>query len=121
VHSYGRHVVIASQTGDATAAEYNLAGYFLINDGRDYVGSYIGTMPSNWWKGYATDLGDAKGGRYQWNGVWRRDFTRGFVLLNEPGASTKTLSLGGSYKNTAGNTVTSVTLGATRGAVLTIP
>jgi hypothetical protein len=121
VHSYGRHVVIASQTGDATAAEYNLAGYFLINDGRDYVGSYIGTMPSNWWKGYDTDLGDAKGGRYQWNGVWRRDFTRGFVLLNEPGASTKTLSLGGSYKNTAGNTVTSVTLGGTRGAVLTAP
>jgi Hypothetical glycosyl hydrolase family 15/Bacterial Ig domain len=121
VHSYGRHVVIASQTGDATAAEYNLAGYFLINDGRDYVGSYIGAMPSNWWRGYATDLGDAKGGRYQWNGVWRRDFTRGFVLLNEPGASTKTLSLGGSYKNTAGNTVTSVTLGAARGAVLTIP
>jgi hypothetical protein len=121
VHSYGRHVVIHGSAGDATSAEYNLAGYFLINDGRDYVSTPFSTLPSNWWRGYDTDLGDAKGGRYQWNGVWRRDFTRGFVLLNEPGASTKTLSLGGSYKNTAGNTVTSVSLGGSRGAVLTAP
>jgi hypothetical protein len=54
-----------------------------------------------------------------WNGVWRRDFTRGFVLLNEPGATTKTLGLGGSYRNTAGTVVSGVTLGASRGAVLT--
>jgi hypothetical protein len=120
VHSAGRHVVLQSYANDTTSAEYNLAGYFLINDGRDYLSSTLGSLQSNWWSGYETDLGDAKGGRYMWNGVWRRDFTRGFVLLNEPGASTKTLSLGGSYKNRAGNTVTSVTLGAARGAVLTL-
>ena len=118
VHSYGRHVVIDSSTGDATAAEYNLAGYFLINDGHDYVSSSIGSLPTNEWSGYSKDLGDATSGRYQWNGVWRRDFTRGFVLLNEPGASTKTLSLGGTYKNISGQAVSSVTLGAARGAVL---
>jgi hypothetical protein len=119
VHSYGRHVVIQSYANDVTSAEYNLAGYFLINDGRDYVSTTIGAMPSNWWSGYTTDLGDATSGRYQWNGVWRRNFTRGFVLLNEPGATTKTLALGGSYKTTAGKVVSSVTLGAARGAVLT--
>ena len=120
VHSYGRHVVIDSSTGDATAAEYNLAGYFLINDGHDYVSSSIGSLPSpTAWVGYDTNLGDATSGRYQWNGVWRRDFTRGFVLLNEPGATTKTLSLGGTYKKISGQAVTSVTLGASRGAVLT--
>ena len=121
VHSAGRHVVLQSYASDTTSAEYNLAGYFLINDGKDYVSSTLGSLQSNWWRGYDTDLGDAKGGRYMWNGVWRRDFTRGFVLLNEPGSSTKSLSLGGSYKNTAGNTVTSVSLGSSRGAVLTAP
>jgi hypothetical protein len=120
VHSAGRHVVLQSYANDTTSAEYNLAGYFLINDGRDYLSSTLGSLQSNWWSGYETDLGDAKGGRYMWNGVWRRDFTRGFVLLNEPGAASKTLALGGSYKNTAGKTVTSVTLGAARGAVLTL-
>jgi hypothetical protein len=118
VHAYGRHVVVQSYANDTTSAEYNLAGYFLINDGRDYVSSTLGALPSNWWNGYDTDLGDATSGRYLWNGVWRRDFTKGFVLLNEPGASTKTLSLGGSYKNRAGTFVSSVTLGASRGAVL---
>ncbi len=121
VHAYGRHVVLLSSANDTANAEYNLAGYFLISDGRDYVSSNLGKLPTNAWSGYSVDLGDAKGARYQWNGVWRRDFTRGFVLLNEPGASTKTLSLGGSYKNTAGQTVTSVTLGAARGAVLSTP
>src|SRR5206468_9622775 len=120
VHSYGRHVVIQSYASDVGSAEYNLAGYFLISDGRDYVSSTVGTLPSRSWAGYATNLGDATSGRYLWNGVWRRDFTRGFVLMNEPGAATKTLALGGSYKNTSGNAVSSVTLGAARGAVLTL-
>jgi hypothetical protein len=118
VHSYGRHVVVHGSASDTVSAEYNLAGYFLINDGRDYVSSNIGTLPSNAWSGYSMNLGDAKGGRYQWNGVWRRDFTNGVVLLNEPGATTKTLSLGATYKTPSGNLVSSVTLGAGRGAVL---
>jgi hypothetical protein len=120
VHAYGRHVIMQSHTGDLGAAEYNLAGYFLINDGHDYLSSQVGKLPSSWWSAYDLDLGDAKGGRYLWNGVWRRDFTRGFVLVNEPGASTKTLSLGGTFKNTAGKSVTSVSLGAARGAVLSL-
>ncbi len=118
VHAYGRHVILQSYANDQALAEYNLAGYFLISDGRDYVSTIIGSLPSNWWSGYGTDLGDATSGRYLWNGVWRRDFTRGFVLLNEPGASTKTLALGGTFKNRAGTFVSSVTLGAARGAVL---
>src|SRR5262249_10913940 len=61
---------------------------------------------------------DANGARYQWNGVLRRDFTNGIVLLNEPGASTKTLSLGGSFRNSSGAIVSSVTLGPGAGAVL---
>jgi hypothetical protein len=119
VHSYGAHVIIQSYANDLVAAEYNLAGYFLITDGQDYISTPVGSTPDNWWSGYDTNLGDGKGGgRYLWNGVWRRDFTNGFVLLNEPGASTKTLDLGGTFTTTSGQLVSSVTLGAARGAVL---
>jgi Hypothetical glycosyl hydrolase family 15 len=118
VHSYGAHVVLQSGTGDLTAAEYNLAGYFLVNDGSDLVSTAVGSLPGQWWSGYDTDLGDATSGRYLWNGVWRRDFTGGFVLLNEPGASTKTLNLGGTFTTTSGQQVSSVTLGAAKGALL---
>ena len=119
VHSYGAHVVIQSYATDTTSAEYNLAGYFLINDGNDYVSTTAPTLPGQWWTGYDTYLGDATSGRYLWNGVWRRDFTGGVVLLNEPGATAKTLTLGGTFKTAAGQTVSTVTLGASRGAVLT--
>ncbi len=118
VHAYGAHVILQSYAGDKTAAEYNLAGYFLVSDGEDLVSTSVGSLPDQWWSGYDTNLGDAKGARYSWNGVWRRDFTGGFVLLNEPGAPTKTLSLGTAAKTTSGATVTSVTLGPGQGAVL---
>ena len=118
VHSYGSHVVIQSYTSDTAAAEYNLAGYFLINDGNDYVSTEGLGLPGQWWSAYDSDLGDATSGRYLWNGVWRRDFTHGIVLLNEPGGTTKTLSLGGTFTTTSGQPVSSVTLGASRGAVL---
>ena len=118
VHSYGAHVVLQSGAQDLTAAEYNLAGYFLVNDGSDLVSTAVGGLPGQWWSGYDTDLGDATSGRYLWNGVWRRDFTGGFVLLNEPGASTKTLNLGGTFTTTSGQQVSSVTLGAAKGALL---
>jgi hypothetical protein len=98
--------------------EYNLAGYLLINTGKDYVNTTGGNNPTTWWTAYDIELGNATGARYQWNGVWRRDFDNGFVLLNEPGATAKTLNLGGSFKNTSGATVSSVTLSATQGAVL---
>ena len=117
-HAKGTHVVLQSYANDATGAEYNLAGYFLVNDGGDYVSSSYGSLPGSWWSGFDTNLGDAKGARYLWNGVWRRDFTNGIVLMNEPGASTKTLSLGGTYTTVSGSQVSSVTLGAARGAVL---
>jgi hypothetical protein len=117
-HARGTHVILQSYAGDAAGAEYNLAGYFLVNDGGDLVSSSYGSLPDQWWSGFDTNLGDAKGPRYQWNGVWRRDFTNGVVLLNEPGAATKTLSLGGTYTTIAGSQVSSVSLAAGHGAVL---
>jgi putative glycosyl hydrolase-like family 15 (GHL15) protein len=118
VHSDGARVALQSYANNVTAAEYNLAGYFLVNSGHDYVSTSVGTLQGQWWSGYDTNLGEANGPRYLWNGVWRRDFSGGFVLLNEPGATTKTLNLGTSPTTTSGTSVSSVTLGPAQGAVL---
>jgi hypothetical protein len=117
VHSYGANVIYQSYAIDLPAMEYNLAGYLLTNSGKDYVTTQGSEAPNNWWPAYDLDLGNAAGNRYIWNGVWRRDFDNGFVLLNEPGSTTKTLSLGSSFINTSGQSVSSITLGATQGAV----
>lgn len=39
---------------------------------------------------------------YLWNGVYRRDFQNGFVLVN-PGSTTRTLDLGGIYQQVQGH------------------
>ncbi len=98
---------------------YGLAGYFLISDGRDALGNYQAGTPEDWWAGYDTDLGDALGARYDLaNGVIRRDFTRGTVLMNVPDTSTQTVSLGAGYRDLDGVERSSVTLGPGTGAVL---
>jgi Hypothetical glycosyl hydrolase family 15/Bacterial Ig-like domain (group 2) len=51
---------------------------------------------------------------YLWNGVYRRDFQNGFVLVN-PGSTTYTLNLGGNYRlvqGTGGGTMTDADLDA---------
>ncbi len=63
--------------------EYSLANYLLISTGRDGVGEQDMT-PDNWWKGWDTDLGTALGERYEWQGLIRRDFKGGMVLVGEP-------------------------------------
>jgi hypothetical protein len=118
VHSYGANVIIQSYANTLPDMEYNLAAYFLITNGNDFVYTDGGSTPDNWWSAYDTKLGSARSARYTWNGLLRRDFDNGFVLLNEPGATTKNVGLGGTYKNTAGASVSSVSLSASRGAVL---
>ena len=116
VHSYGSHVVVRatpptrpppSTTWPATSSSTTATTTSAPRLG--LPGS--GGRPT-------TPTSATRRRRYLWNGVWRRDFTDGIVLLNEPGASTKTLTLGGTYTTTSGQSVSSVTLGASRGAVL---
>ncbi len=115
-HSRGKGVVWDAQS--TWGREYQVATYFLVSNGNDGMNHPDGNRPDNWWSGYDTDLGLPLGQRYSWNGVLRRDFERGIVLVNQPGLTTKTLSLGGDFKNLAGSTVNSVTLPAREGAVL---
>lgn len=103
-------------------AEYQLAMYLLLNGGKDYVG-VVTYDPAAYPAMYDFDLGGATSARYQWtvNGVplWRRDFASGMVLVNGPGMATVTGgALGGTWRNSAGTSITTITLAASQGAVL---
>jgi hypothetical protein len=82
VHSLGKHVIFDEY---AFNGEYNVAGYFLINDGNDL---FANQQVHPWYTAgiYSVQLGNAKGGRYEWNGMIRRDFDKGIVLLNPAGS-----------------------------------
>jgi hypothetical protein len=71
------------------------------------------------WSGWRVNLGDAEGPRSRTpGGLFERKFTHGPVYLNEPGASTKTITLPGPMKSITGKPVTSVALYAASAAVL---
>ncbi len=124
-----RGVVLDVQS-NVMGKEYNLASYYLISNGRDSLGMTTTGYPDTWsnthttdkwWNGYDTDLGDPLAKWYKWTpsdssaSVLRRDFQKGFVLLNPPDSSTKTINLGGDYTRVKGDgtrlTVNGITLG----------
>ncbi len=117
VHALGRGVVLDGEKGDRQSLEYNLAAYFLISDGSDAVSGSEQT-PENWWPGWNTNLGEAAGPRYQWEGLLRRDFSGGMVLLNPPGEPARTVTLPTPMRDVAGSIVTSVTLGGKSAIIL---
>jgi hypothetical protein len=113
----GHGVVFEGRATTDAGRLYNLAAYLLVSSGRDGIGNHAGGTPADWWKGYDVDLGAPLGARFVSNGVIRRDFERGFALVNEPGAPTRTLSLAAGARDLTGVTRTSVTLPAASGAV----
>jgi len=116
LHFFGRGVIY-----DVTASggrEYALAMYFLLQHPRDSIGNSSTSLPNAWWSGNDVDLGRPASSHYPWNGVWRKDFSGGLVLVNEPEAPTRTLSLGRTYRRLDGTLVNQVTLGPADGVVL---
>jgi len=120
VHAAGRGVLLEGFDNSAQGREYNLAAYFLVSTGDDGVGNTEMT-PEDWWSGYETNLGQAEGARSSWQGLMRRDFSGGIVLLNEPQARTRTVTLPQPMLTTSGALVSSVTLAASSGAILRYP
>ena len=119
VHAAGRGFLFDGEGADLAGREYSLAAYFLVKGERDGITHDHGTTPDDWWAaGWEVDLGNPLGGRYAWNGLWRRDFTDGLALVNPPGASTQHVPLGGSFRDLAGRIRTSVVLGPAEGVVL---
>lgn len=120
LQSKGVHITLAGdyKNNNVPTMEYNLATYFLINDGHDYV-SGVAQTPENWWTGFDVQLGAALGPRERsGSGVWQRHFARGVVYTLEPGEATQTIRLGGPMHSAEWGTVESVTLSAGEGAVL---
>jgi hypothetical protein len=120
VHAEGRTVVLEGVDASAAGREYNLAAYFLISEGGDGLGA-AQTTPDTWWPMYDVQLGAPQSERRLWKGLLRRDFDRGIVLVNEPGAPVRTVTLDEALLTTTGRLTTSVTLGAGQGAVLRRP
>jgi uncharacterized protein (TIGR03437 family) len=120
VHALGKGVVLDGEApaSDSNAArEYSVACYLLISTGGDLVGDSSQT-PSYWWNGFNTDLGKAQGARYTWQGLLRRDFAGGIALVNPPGSATVTVTLPAPFQRTDGTVVSTLTLNAASGAVL---
>jgi hypothetical protein len=119
VHQRGRGVWLLAGTSSEAGREYGLATHLLVTEGKDYGGNVPGTEPDNWWSGFDIDLGNPLGARTRGTGaVFQREFQGGRVLVNQPGASSVTVPLGGTFLRVNGASVTSVTLGAGQGIVL---
>ena len=117
VHSEGRGAIFDSNENAAQAREYNLACYFLVSTGNDGVGD-AGITPSSWWPGFEVSLGAARGARGSWDGLTRREFSDGLVLVNEPQAPARTVTLPSKMVTISGEVVHKVTLPAASGLVL---
>jgi hypothetical protein len=121
LHAKGIHLWLMGDpnNNNVPTMEYNLATYFLLNDGGDFVAG-VNQTPRHWWRGFRVDLGAALGPRERsTSGVWSRRFAKGLVYTVEPGAATQTISLGERFHSAEWGSVTSVTLAPGEGAVLT--
>jgi hypothetical protein len=124
VHDRGAGTIEEIET--PTGPEYALACYFLTSTGADGLANRNREWPTNWWSANDVDLGDPRWsmgryGRYRWKGLFRRDFTRGVVLVNPPGSSAVTVDLGKAYQRLDGTTVSRVTIDPADGVVLMTP
>lgn len=121
LHRHGKAVVWDSYGSTREAAEYNLATYFLTGAGRDGIRTDYRALPDDWWPAYDTELGAARGERYLWNGVLRRDFAYGYVLVNGPGGPTRTLPNPPAATNAENVPQPRTTLPPTSGAIVLTP
>ncbi len=121
LHEKAIHVVMAGDIGTIPVEEYNLATYFLNNDGGDYINTPE-ESPENWWPGNDVNLGSAVSSRERdSSGLWKREFSRGIVYTVEPGASSQTVRLPSNKRwfDVEHKEVTEVSLAPGTGVVLT--
>ena len=122
LHAQGRPVLFDENAPSLPQQDYGLAGYFLINDGRDYLASEPHTSPDANWRPYAVRLGAPHGPRYSWRGLLRRYFANGVVLLNGPGQAQRTVTLERALASGQNQPpAQQITPGAASGAVLVQP
>jgi hypothetical protein len=98
-------------TPDSTTGQqernFYMGTYLLLKGSETYVDIEYGSSPQ-YFPEYQINLGTAvtplatNVSSYLWNGVYRRNFQNGFVLVN-PGSTTYTLNLGGTYQLVQGH------------------
>lgn len=127
MHAMGNHVVL-DDDDSTTDAEwiYELASYFLVKSGDDMIGADKDRSrinPDNFWEGYDVRMGDPLDTRYRTGGLFRRDYTCGVVVLNQPDQPTLSMDLGETFTllGSDGTSVSSITLDATSAAILVRP
>lgn len=114
LHAQGKSIII-DNTGSFT--EYGLAAYFLISSGNDGVGGHDIT-PDHWPALLNVDLGAPLGPRSRANGVFRREFERGVVVLNEPRSQPEIAPTCHDCVGLEGQPTSSVRLMSSQGAIL---
>jgi hypothetical protein len=118
VHGEGTPVIWQPYAAGNSQRELNLACLLLSRNGRDALDD-PDARPSHWWAGFDADFGAALGRRYGWEGLLRRDFARAVVLVNDPGAGARTVTLAGRFTRLDGRPVGStLTLPGGRAAIL---
>jgi hypothetical protein len=125
LHSQGKQVILDDDddSGDQER-DYELAFYHLINNGGDMLGADgdRGRMsPGNFWSGYTLNLGEPIDTYYRWNGLFRRDFSCGMVLVNQPEMTSISVDLPVPFTAIDGQLVTAVTLASSSGQILKKP
>jgi len=123
VHAMGGRIILDDDDSDTTAErDYELAVYLLVNDGGDLLGAdgdRSRMNPESFWEGYTIDIGRPHGSRYTGNnGLLRRDYECGFVVLNPPDAPLRHVNVPPGYRTIDGRRPRSLPLHEYRAAVL---
>lgn len=122
LHSLGLPVLYKPDGFDEAGRDYELAGYFLVSEPGDSIAPESFINPDDYWPGWDVDLGEPEGRRYIWrDGLIRRDFERGFAVVNQPGAAPVELRLPEGHTDAAGEPLTELTLNERNGAVVIEP
>lgn len=121
VHDLGASVLLLDQSATTDREQtFNLATVLLVNQGADLVSTqdYELMQPGAVWPGFEVDLGQALGDVVEVDGVWRRDFERGIVVLNEPEATPRSVWLEGEFVTEQGEKVTRLQLDEREAVIL---
>jgi hypothetical protein len=108
-------------TGTRAGARYGLATMLLVAGSENLFSASTTYSHEVWWPEYATaeSLGRPIGPyRLLHNGVFRREFTNGVVLVNPHERTASRVVLGGTYSGSGLQRVTGVALAQTSGVVL---
>lgn len=84
--SQGKTLILVAQgqEDDQKLQDFAFASYLLLANGNAYFRYANSDAYRDWWvyENYNLDPGQPAGPRYQHQGGWRRDFTRGYVVVN---------------------------------------